>query len=684
MTPERWQEIKAVLASALDYTEAERPGYLERACRGDAMLRAEVDLFLAYDLTDETAGGSAVFRNGDDCAHEPLESETSRRIGPYKLLREIGRGGMGSVYLAERDDGHYRRDAAIKLIRRGMDTDFVLRRFRNERQILAGLDHPNIARLLDGASTDDGLPYLVMEYIDGLPINDYCDQQALDIEHRLKLFQQACAAVHYAHQRQVIHRDIKPSNILVTPCGRVKLLDFGIAKLLTPDLAAQTLDPTLTAIRLMTPAYASPEQIKGDPITSATDVYSLGVMLYELLTGHKPYRIRNQGSREISRAMLEEEPIRPSTSIMLTEEVQTGEGSPSITLTPEAVSRIREGSPDRLRRRLRGDLDNIVLMALRKDPARRYKSVEQFSDDIRRHLEGVPVAARGDTPGYRAAKFVRRNRMTVAVFAVLLLALGLPLLLGSSWIGLNSKHRLNGKRPSVAVLPFKTAGVEAADAYLGPGIADSIVQSLTNIRGLTVRPIRASRRYTSMSQDPAETGRTFRVDAVVEGTLTKDGDRVRATARVVNVEDGSLLWEMKDADEGSDASFANLLAFQNIIPVQVAQAVGVDLTGEERKTITRLQTQSIEAYQLYLKGRHECNQRTPLAIKQGIEHFNEAIRVDPQYAAAHSAAAFHYALPGNPLPVIEKMQRAKRAALNALELDETLAEAHTALGRSIT
>jgi len=437
MTNERWQEVKALLAAALERAPAERADFIRQACGDNSELLDEVTSLIGYEKTGEGEGQSFALQSNfglqavanlsagsfESAFNDDEAGTPDMRIGPYEIIRELGRGGMGAVYLARRADDAYRQHVAIKLIRRGMDTDLVLRRFRNERQILAALDHPNIARLLDGGTTEDGSPYLVMEYVEGEPLDAYCDRQMLHTEDRLKLFRQVCDAVHYAHQRLVIHRDIKPGNILVTREGVPKLLDFGIAKLLTSELAAQTLDATAPAMRLMTPLYASPEQINGEPITTATDVYSLGVLLYLLLTGHKPYRVKSSTAHELLRAVLEAEPTRPSTAIALTEDEQNDPGSLGVALTPEAVSKSRRATPDRLRRRLRGDLDNILLTALRKDPARRYASVEHFSEDIRRHLEGLPVFARKDTFAYRALKFVSRNQIGVAGAIIVLVML---------------------------------------------------------------------------------------------------------------------------------------------------------------------------------------------------------------------------------------------------------------------
>ena len=423
LTPERWRRVEELVHSSLERAPEEWGSFLDEACGGDTGLRAEVESLLeqreaAQDFIERPAFVFAADALADDVG----ESLEGRRIGPYKVIREIGRGGMGTVYLGRRADEAYQREVAIKLIKRGMDTEFVLRRFRRERRILASLDHPNVARLLDGGTTDDGLPYFVMEYVEGAPINDYADARKLSTPQRLRLFRTVCAAVQYAHQNLIIHRDLKPSNVLVTAEGVPKLLDFGIAKLLDPedeDAGAHT----VTEFGVMTPEYASPEQVQGLQVTTATDVYSLGVILYELLAGHRPYRVKSHKRDEIARAVCEQEPERPSAAISRTGDPPKAGGSSTRAITPETVSRARDTQPDKLRRRLAGDLDNIVLMAMRKEASRRYASVGQFSDDLRRHLEGLPVIARKDTFRYRSGKFVRRNRVGVAAAALVLLSL---------------------------------------------------------------------------------------------------------------------------------------------------------------------------------------------------------------------------------------------------------------------
>ena len=396
---ETWQRVKEVFDAVVELAPRDRPALLDRLCHGDPTLRREVESLLASDDEASTFIESPAASIPRDLL--PEDEFAGRSFGAYRIIREIGRGGLGAVYLAARADDQYRKEVAIKVVKRGLDTDDILQRFRAERQILAQLDHPNIARLIDAGSTEEGLPYFVMEFVDGQPISSFCETRALSTRERLELFRQVCGAVTYAHQHLVIHRDIKPSNILVNEEGVPKLLDFGIAKVLHADdpLAAQT----ITGVRVMTPEYASPEQVRGRPISTASDIYSLGVLLYELLTGHRPYRLTTHAPEEISRAVVDQIPERPSTAIGRTASNQDSQIA--------------------TRKSLRGDVDNIVLMALRKEPTRRYASVAQFSEDLRRYLEGRPVLAHKDTLSYRAGKFIRRNKASVAAAAIVLLSL---------------------------------------------------------------------------------------------------------------------------------------------------------------------------------------------------------------------------------------------------------------------
>jgi non-specific serine/threonine protein kinase/serine/threonine-protein kinase len=332
-------------------------------------------------------------------------------VGPYRIVQLIAEGGMGAVYQAVRVDDLYRKVVAMKVIRRGVAGEYVLRHFDTERQILAHLDHPNIAKLLDGGTTPDGRPYFVMDFIAGTPIDEYCDSHRLTIPERIQLFLTVCSAVHYAHQNLVIHRDLKPANILVTEEATVKLLDFGIAKLLDPD--SLSLGPTLTTLQALTPEFASPEQLSGGKITTASDGYALGVLLFRMLTGHRPYIMEGRTIEELWDTVKNRPPRRPSTVIRVRE----------AEATPESVSEARNTRPERLERQLAGDLDNILLMALRKEPERRYNSVEQFAGDLRRHLASQPVTARPDTIRYRTSKFIQRNRMVFAAAVVVVVTL---------------------------------------------------------------------------------------------------------------------------------------------------------------------------------------------------------------------------------------------------------------------
>ncbi|HEY6065721.1 MAG TPA: serine/threonine-protein kinase [Thermoanaerobaculia bacterium] len=391
--------MKGILAEAIELPEVQRPGFLARECGEDMALRREVESLLeaqgkTWSFFDAPRGSSG----------GPPNHPAGERVGPFEILGEIGRGGMGEVYLARRADEQFQQKVALKLIRVGMASDEALHRFRTERQISASLEHPNIARLLDGGATESGEPYFVMEHVEGETLLDYCDRRNLSVKERLQLFREVCAAVAYAHQHLVVHRDIKPSNILVTADGVPKLLDFGIAKLLVPDGAQTKSEQTATLFRLLTPDYASPEQVRGQPITTASDVYSLGVVLYELLTGRRPYHVDSTDAGELVRVVCERDPEKPSTA------VTSGGSAPPEDATVTS-------------RQLRGDLDAIVMKAMRKEPQRRYGSVLQLDEDLRRHLEGLPVLARRDTLSYRAGKFARRHRVLLSAAALVLVAL---------------------------------------------------------------------------------------------------------------------------------------------------------------------------------------------------------------------------------------------------------------------
>ena len=412
---DRWIHVKEIFSAAVATPPHKRRRLLIDNCNGDkALLREVEELLEAYDsagefLEEEIASVRDLPMPGIPEDPQPGDDFSGQKLGSYRLERPIGEGGMGTVYLARRDDDLFEKRVAVKIIRRYHD-DRRLDRFRKEREILARLTHPNIAQLLDGGVTPDGLPYLVMEHVDGVPIDQHCLERDLDLRSRLHLFGKVFKAVQYAHQSLVVHRDLKPSNILVTREGEPKLLDFGIAKLLEDDGTSATVGTTLTAARWMTPEYASPEQVRGDPITTASDVYSLGVILYRLLTGQSPYEVHSRPIYEVERIICEEEPSRPST--VVTDRPIGGNGESGRKKGTRTV---------RLRRGLKGDLDNIILMALRKEAHRRYPSVEQFGEDVDRYLNGLPVKAQRDTIGYRSRKFIQRHQFGVAMVLLFVL-----------------------------------------------------------------------------------------------------------------------------------------------------------------------------------------------------------------------------------------------------------------------
>jgi len=520
MERERWRQIEEIVQSAIDCAPPERSALLDSACGGDAELRREVDSLLAL----HEDGGFTKYSGFED-GYKVLERlnervDEGRRIGPYRVLREIGRGGMGTVYLAARDDDAFQKLVAIKIIRRGLDTDDIIQRFRGERQILATLDHPNVTRLLDGGTTGDGLPYFVMDYIEGEPIDRYCDRRELTIADKLKLFQEVCAAVTYAHQNLVIHRDIKPGNVLVTKEGVPRLLDFGIAKLLTPGTSPG--EKTLTGLRPLTPEYASPEQIRGETITTSSDVYSLGVLLYRLLTSRNPYRLADQTPAEMERVICGDEPVRPS---------------------------VAAGSMPG--RRLRGDLDNIVLMAMRQEPQRRYASAEQFSDDIRRHLDGLPVIARPDTIGYRTTKFVARHKAGVAAAALLVVTLAAGVV-ATAWqarvarLETAKAHRINAFLQDM--LSFSSSSYASPNSSKNPDIKVSEVVEQAAKRAeteLADQPEVLAEMQRTIGDIYYSQGRYDQAEQILRRSLEKRrrlyGDDSHETAEALNLLANTLL-----------------------------------------------------------------------------------------------------------------------------------------------
>jgi non-specific serine/threonine protein kinase/serine/threonine-protein kinase len=648
---DRWSRVKALFGDALERPPQERAAFLDAECADDGALRAEVAALLAsHDTEDDFLARSAL-----DAAADAMPDESTafagRRVGSYRLLREIGRGGMGTVYLAVRDDDAYRKQVAVKLIKRGMDTDAIVRRFRHERQILATLDHPHIARLLDGGSTDDGLPYFVMEYIDGEPLDAWWHARALPIVERLRLFHAVCGAVHFAHQNLVIHRDIKPGNILVTADGTPKLLDFGLARVLDAESAgASTL--AAGAHRAMTPEYASPEQVRGTTVSTLSDVYSLGVLLYELLTGRRPYDFPSRSPDDIARVVCDVEPARPSTAA----------------------------------RRLPRDLDTVVAKAMHKDAARRYVSAEQLADDVRRFLEGRPVIARPDTWRYRGAKFVRRNALGVAAGALVALSL-VGGLAATVW-------QARVARAERAVAEQRFADVRALANALVFDVHDAIepLAGATPARELVVT--RALEYLDRLSRTVRADGRAG--DASLERELAAAYDRV---GRI----QGNSYYPNLGNTDGAMASYRRALAMRERLAAaapddparQRELASGHEGVGDMHYTVNDLRA-GLASYERALAIRTRLAAAAPrdtglarelamihqrLGDITGMEGFPNL--GDPQRASAHYARALGIrgALLAERPRDVERQVALARALLYGSQLARAVGALDTALAR---
>jgi len=523
----RWDQIGEVFTKVMELPIEEREGFLDRECAGDPGLKAEVQALLdSADSSEEYFLGLAVRAGVPTSPPERLGRLAGKRLGRWRLVELIGRGGMGAVYLAERDDDQFTMQAALKILPLGVSSEDHRRRFLAERQILARLDHPNIARILDGGVTEDGTPFYVMERVQGVPIDVYCDENRLRIDERLVLFEEVCEAVQHAHRNLIVHQDLKPSNILVTNDGHVKLLDFGIARMLEPDEGEEQ-DATQVHGRAMTLPYASPEQVRGDPVTTASDIYSLGLVLYELLSGRHPYRHRLVSSLSAPSVIMDTVPLPPSDICTVSDSALAG-GDPQ--WAPEGtIAEARSSNSSRLKRALAGDLDTIILMAIRKEPDRRYASVSGLSEDLRNHRMRLPVSARPATLGYRVSSFVQRNRIATSVGA---LALLLALIL--VFVSVNSAVR---ERAQGRAIQMEATTAEAVTGFLvglfeftstPDGFADTI-------RARTLLDRGASRIAEALDDQPAIKSRILGTLSEVYGNLGLKDEEIRLLEEVVQI-----------------------------------------------------------------------------------------------------------------------------------------------------
>ncbi|MGI9087676.1 MAG: protein kinase domain-containing protein [Chthoniobacterales bacterium] len=666
--PDRWHELKNILADALEQPNAAaRVALVEKRCANDAALLAEAESLvneaeaLRRDPTDSL----------EDCAEQATVSlwqeetaESGRRIGAYVVTRELGRGGMGTVYLASRADGQFEKEVAIKVLKRGTDTDEVLRRFAAERHILARLDHPNIARLLDAGTTGDGLPYFVMEYVAGAPVTRYAREHQLSIAERLTIFLKVCAAVEVAHHKHVIHRDLKPSNILVNLDGEPKLLDFGIAKLLTPG--EDSMELTAASEQRLTPICASPEQTDGRPITEASDVYALGALLYEMLSGEKPHKFSTSrpSREEIATVVREQDPAAPS-------------------------SRMADQENARL---VRGNLDAIVLFALRKEPECRYPKVADFAADIRRHLAHEAVIARGRSWHYRAKCLVARNRpglRTAAVVAVLMLAAIFALWLRSqshrpttAVVSPSDSAATSAPPKSIAVLPFDSFGDKSPPSYFADGVQDNILTDLGKVEDLKVISRSGVASYRGQTRDVKEIGRALGVANILEGSVQISGDRVRINAQLIDTRTDTQIWA-----EHYDRKVEDIFALQSELAQTIVAQLKATLSSREKAAIWKRPTQDMQAYDLYLRARSlvytwHGNQPSH-AWAEAVTLLDDAIGRDPKFALAYcllnEAQVYIYRFGDDHTPA--RLAAVQNAAETALRLEPNLEEAHLALVR---
>ena len=665
MTPERWKKIEFLLHAALELDSSERASFLGRECAGDDPLRQELESLLssatgARGFLDKSAmeDGAALFED------EQFPPTPGRQIGAYLIQEKLGTGGTGEVYLAY--DTRLGRKVALKLLDADFIDDSVSRtRFLREARLASSLDHPNICTIHEVGEAE-GRPFIAMQYVEGQTLRAVIGGRPLALASLLSISLQVADAVAAAHAHQIIHRDIKPGNIVVTPQGGVKVLDFGLAKLLDKDEAKTETHLTVTGAIIGTPAAMSPEQARGDRADQRSDIFSFGVVLYEMATGQFPFKGRTRA--DVISVLLREAPI------------------PAVDLNKELPLR----------------LSSVIDHALVKDPNDRYQSIAEVIEDLRQVVAEaggldqlfnssgasrplIPLVPIRKQSGFDRLTRLIPRRLAPTLLAVLIVALAsLAFVTFRFWSKGKVPAANNSSRPetrssfqSIAVLPFKPVVTRSGDEVLEMGMADTLINKLSGMNQIIVRPISAVRKYGGLEQDALAAGREQRVDIVLDGSIQKTADKIRVTVRLIKVADGSQLWT-----ESFDEKFTDIFAVQDRVSEKVVGLLAVRLTGQEQSLLAKRHTENAEAYVLYLKGRYHLNRLTDDGFTKGLEYFQQAIDKDPNYALAYAGLADAYSrLSGfNALAPNAGFPKARAAAVRALELDEQLPEAHTILG----
>ncbi len=651
MKAERWQQIDYLYHSVLERVPAQRPAFLAAACAGDEELHREVESLLAsHEQANEFIEEPVVAAAARVLANQQSSALVGHQIDHYKILALLGAGGMGEVYLAQ--DFKLGRKVALKLLDLGFSGDTETRtRFLREARLASSLDHPNICTIHEVGEAA-GRPFIAMQCVEGQSLRQVIGGQPLGLDSLLSISLQVADALAAAHAQSIIHRDIKPGNIIVTPHGQVKVLDFGLAKLLESEDGEAENHLTMTGVVMGTPASMSPEQARGERADHRSDIFSFGGVVYEMATGCTPFKGKSRA--DVISALLKE----PHT--------------PAVQLNKEIPAR----------------LSAVIDRALVKEPAGRYQSMREMISDLREvvaeaggldHLFSLADLPRGVVPlvplqrrtFFTAFGQIPRPAAIAFVASMALALVVLALVIYHSW----AQQPLPAMPiKSIAVLPLKPLVADSRDESLEMGMADTLITRLSNLRQIIVRPMSAVRRYSGLEQDPVAAGREQGVDAVLDGSIQKSGERVRVTVRLISTADGQQLWADKFEDK-----FTDIFSVQDSISERVAAALAVKLSGEEKKQLTKRYTENAEAYQLYLKGRYFASKWTPEGFKKGIEYLNLAIAIDPNYALAYDGLAYCY-YNSFYIPFKEAMTKGREFAKRALEIEPTLAEAHVSLG----